>query len=211
VCKILAGAPNEEIKGMTSIRSFWVFWTLASLSVAAPLWGGTISTIGIDCPSQGAAGNGVSCAVDLFLVPGVTVEDLTFGLLVTPNDSAPALARGRLIFTDSIGPVDFESSQGNNATDVLWGSLDPALSGSLELGSMRFVLPASAVGQSYSVAITGASADDPNGDIVSLAIGPADTISVVPDPATGGLTAICLLALANPWAVRRRRATRPNA
>jgi hypothetical protein len=202
---------------MTSVRRFGVLWLLVGLSVAAPLWAGAINTLDIACPSQGTAGGSVLCAVNLFLIPGVTVEDFTFGVEVTPNDSAPALTTGKLTFSDSIGGAFVVTLGSNNSMAVIWDPLNQELSGSSDLGSVGFLLPASATsGQSYSVTITGASGADADADNVAVAPGPASTVSIpevgtgVPEPATGALLAMGLLALANPWAVRRRRAKRPN-
>jgi len=148
---------------------------LAGLSLGAviPLWGQ--SSIDINCSAQVSAGSSASCAVTLSLTGGATANNLTFGALVSPAGSAPALTSGLVSFSDSIGG-GFASETANSVA-VLWASISPALSGARTLGSISFVVPPGAnAGQTYSVAITGASASiSPGG---SLSIGPASSVTV---------------------------------
>jgi hypothetical protein len=141
-----------------------------------PLWGQ--NAIGLGCPSQAAAGSGVSCPVSLSLGAGVTLDNLTFGVSITPNGSAPALTAGQLSFSDSIGGAFKNTGGTNNAIGVMWSGLSPALSGSLAAGSVGFSLPAAAItGQTYSVVITGPSAS--LGDtVVSLSTGATNTVTI---------------------------------
>ena len=188
---------------MPSSRHLRILWLLVSLSAAAPVWG---SSIDIICPSHGPAGGSMSCALDLLLTAGVTMDSLTFGVIVTPNGSAPALTAGVLTFTDAIGGAFINTAGiGHNAIDALWAGLSPALSGSPHLGTVGFFLPLSATnGAAYSVIISGASGA--LGEIiVPLTIGPANTVSAtVPDPATGGMVALGLLAVANHMASKHK-------
>jgi uncharacterized protein (TIGR03437 family) len=149
---------------------------LVSLMTAIPSPGQ--NSIGIGCPSEGAAGSAVSCSVGLSLGAGVTVDYLTFGVSVTPNGGAPALTTGQLSFSDSIGDAFKPTGGTNNAISVVWSELSPALSGTVGLGSIGFSLPGAATsGQTYSVAITGASASL-GATLVSLSVGSASTVTI---------------------------------
>ena len=134
-------------------RRLWILGMLVGLLAVIPSWGQ--NSISIGCPSQAAAGSGVSCSMGLSLGAGVTLDNLTFGVSVTPNGGAPALTVGQLSFSDSIGGVSKSTGGTNNVIAAYWIGLDPVLSGSPALGSVGFSLPAAAIsGQTYSVAIT---------------------------------------------------------
>ena len=157
-------------------RRLWMLGLLVSPLAAIPSWGQ--SSINIGCPGQATAGSGVSCSMGLSLGAEATIDNLTFGVSVTPNNGAPALTTGQLNFSDSIGG-SFKSTGGtSNAIAVVWSGLSPALSGSPALGSVGFSLPASATtGQTYSVAITSASASL-GATVVNLSIGSVNTVSI---------------------------------
>jgi len=163
-------------------RRWWIPGLFVSLLAAIPSWGQ--NSISTGCPSQAAAASGVSCSMGLSLGAGVTLDNLTFGVSVTPNGGAPAVTVGQLTFSDSIGGA-FKSTGGTTyAIAVVWSSLSPALSGSPALGSIGFSLPASATaGQTYSVAITTASASL-GVTAVSLSIGSANTVTIPALPQT---------------------------
>jgi hypothetical protein len=122
--------------------------------------------------------------VSISLNNGITLNSLTFGVQITPTGAAPAFTSGSLTFTPAASITNVPVvSAGNtaNAVSVLWSSLSSALSGSnIALGTVTGTLPASAaVGQSYTVTVTGVSGA--NGSItVPLTVGAAGAITVAP-------------------------------
>jgi hypothetical protein len=108
-----------------------------------------------------APGGTFSIPITLSLASGVSVDQVTFGVEVTPNGSAPTLT-GQLSFTKDQSITDSVLANTNgasNAIGVLMGPLSLALSATRTLGVVTGRIPTNAVaGQSYTVTITGASA-----------------------------------------------------
>jgi uncharacterized repeat protein (TIGR01451 family) len=142
-----------------------------------------ISTHTVAAGSASAApGSAFSIPVTLTLTSGVTADALTFGLQITPVGSAPALT-GSLSFTKdgSITDAPFVSTGGtSNAISVVWSSLSTALSGTHVIGVIGGTVPSGAVsGQSYTVAITGASAAGGGGvNPIAVSAGANATLTV---------------------------------
>ncbi len=109
-----------------------------------------------------APGGQFSVPVTLFLTSGVSVDSVNFGVQITPSGGAPALT-GHLTFTEDpsvIGPVYPDTGGTSNSVGVILYPLSPPLSGTRTLGTVSGTIPASAtVGQNYTVAVTGASAN----------------------------------------------------
>ena len=111
-----------------------------------------------------------SIPISIALTGGATVNALTFGIQITPNGGAPALASGALHFTPSASIVDtplVNAGGTNNSVAVAWSSLTTPLANTAALGVVTGTLPANAaIGQSYTVTVTGAS-----GALNSVAVG----------------------------------------
>ncbi len=138
-------------------------------------------TLDVVCPTQAAPGVNVACFVNLTMVGAATIDSLAFTATVTPMGAAPALAAGQLGFSTSEGPPN-TTTAGNNSISVSWPSLQWPLNSSIQVGSVGFALPASAIaGQSYWVAITSASASV-SGIPLNLVPGLPTSISI---PASG--------------------------
>ncbi len=179
---------------MNTNRRFWILCLGLVLMAAAPAW--AQNSMGISCPSSGTAGTIVSCTLSLSLGSTVTADAFTFGLQVVPNGSAPAMTTnpGNLTFTDTLGLTTGNAgtkSATQSSIGVVWASFDvadgnPPLSGNIALGTVKFTVPAGAVGgQSYSVNITGADAKLGNADVpVSYPAPPAATVNVQTPAAT---------------------------
>lgn len=156
-------------------------WIVAALLAVLPLRGQ--NSISVGCPSQAAAGGAVACPVALSLVAGVTVDSLTLGVSVTPNGLAPALTQGQLSFSDLTGGAFSATAGTANAISVVWYNLSSPLGGSMSLGSVGFGLPAgAAIGRTYSVTITGASASLAD-NVISLGVGVPATVTIQDLPA----------------------------
>ena len=78
----------------------------------------------------------------LALDSGVTIDNLSFGVRITPNGSAPALT-GSLSFNNSLAaPPTFALPSGSDAISVAWLTLfNPALSGTVAVGSIAMTIP----------------------------------------------------------------------
>jgi uncharacterized repeat protein (TIGR01451 family) len=114
----------------------------------------------------------------LSLAASVGIDSLLFGLEVTQNGAAPALAQGQLSFSDAIGGGFATTGSTNNAISVLWATFSPVLSGQQLLATVSFSLPSGAtVAQTYTVTITAASASLSNKS-VSLTVGSAATVAI---------------------------------
>jgi hypothetical protein len=157
-----------------------LFWPAMAVAAAIPLCGQ--NSISINCPPQAAAGSSASCSVVLFLGVATTVNNLTFGVTVSPTGGAPALTSGTLRFADSIGG-GFAAPAGTDGIAVVWQGISPALSNTRTLGSVSFTMPAAATtGQTYSASFTGVSASMGNTS-VNVSTGAASSVSVpAPDP-----------------------------
>ncbi len=157
---------------------------------AIPLFAQSEGTIGMSC-TPAAAGSTASCSVSLSL-SGATVNNLAFGVTVSPTGSAPGLTSGTLGFTDSVGG-GFASPAGTNGISVVWAGISPALGGSQTLGSVSFTIPAAAsTGNTYSVSFTGVSASMGN-STVSISKGWPASVTV-PAPAELSITGPSSLA-----------------
>jgi trimeric autotransporter adhesin len=136
-----------------------------------------------------AAGPGLAfrIPITLSLANPASVDTLTFGLQITPAGSAPPLT-GFLKFVpdSSITVSPFASANGTaNSISVVWASLSPSLSGTHVLGVVSGTIPATAaLGQSYSIAITGAGAAY-NSNIVAVGSGADGTLTVATTYAAG--------------------------
>ena len=151
-----------------------------------------------------APGAAFSVPITLAMSGGVSVDALTFGVLITTNGGAPALT-GRLAFTKdaAIDDAPFASAGGtSNSISVVWASLSSALGGTRTLGVVTGTIPAGAAsGQSYTVVVTGVSAANgggtnpvavsagSNGAInVAIAASPAVMVSPTPGGVLAGLS-----------------------
>jgi hypothetical protein len=128
------------------------------------------------------------------------IDNLTFGVSVTPNGAAPALSTGKVTFTDATGDGPLVSAGStNNQVAVLYSGVSPLLTGTIALGTAGFTLPAGAGGgQSYSVTIANVSGSNDTVSpttVPSITIGAPSTVTV----SGGSLTAqtITFGALAN--------------
>uniref|UniRef100_Q02BD5 Conserved repeat domain n=1 Tax=Solibacter usitatus (strain Ellin6076) TaxID=234267 RepID=Q02BD5_SOLUE len=136
------------------------------------------SSLAITCPSQVTPGGIVACSLNLWNTFFSAIDTLAVGVTVTPNGSAPALTGGQIGFSDSSAVTNTGGTA--NSISLSWSNAYFSYS-SMPLGSLAFVLPASAAaGQSYSVAITSASASA-GGNPVTLVTGAPATL-VIPVP-----------------------------
>jgi uncharacterized protein (TIGR03437 family) len=166
---------------MSYPTSFRMYCLLLVVAAACPLRGQSV--IAVTCPIQASGGQVLSCPATLTLGAGVTVDSLTFGVIVTPLGEAPSLSSA-LSFSDSIGGA-FSGTDGvNSAISVIWADLSPSLSGTRSLGSIAISIPSSAEAtESYMVTITGASASLRN-TLVTLSAAPASAITISGTAAT---------------------------
>jgi hypothetical protein len=110
--------------------------------------------------AQGSPGGTLRIPVMLVLASGVTVDSVAFGLQITPNSGAPPLSGSLSFVTDPAlsAPSQVDAAAAPNLISVTWLGLTTPLSGTVWLGDVAMIVPASAaVAQTYSVAITGAS------------------------------------------------------
>ncbi len=137
------------------------------------------SSIAVGAASA-APGAAFSVPITLTLGSGVSVDALTFGLQITPVGSAPALA-GSLGFTpdNSITDTPFKSTNGTtNLISVVWSSLSTPISATHAVGVITGTIPSGATtGQTYTVAITGASATYLS-NLVTVGAGASATLTV---------------------------------
>jgi hypothetical protein len=107
----------------------------------------------------GSAGSTVNVPVTLTLNGSTTIDSVSFGFLVTPNGSAPAVTSGTLSFAAGPTmptPTFVDAGAGPNVISVSWLNLSTPLSGSVILGSVSVKIPGTAAsGQTYTVSITG--------------------------------------------------------
>jgi uncharacterized protein (TIGR03437 family) len=133
--------------------------------------------IDVTCPGQATAGSLVTCSVRLRLGASTIVDSFAFSVAVTPNGAAPALNSAPMGFADSIGGGVKTTDGTDNAMSVSWVKTSSAVFVA-QLGSLTFVLPASAVaGQSYTVTITSASASF-YGAPVNITPGVPNTVTI---------------------------------
>jgi hypothetical protein len=115
--------------------------------------------------------------VTLTLNPSVTVSSVTFGVQITPNGTAPALASNLGFTADPSVPGPLVTASATNL-GVFWSSFQIPLSGTVTLGTLIVPVPASAVvGQTYTLQITGPSGAL-NGTSTSLGPGTNGTLTV---------------------------------
>ncbi len=156
----------------------------ANYSAATPVVQSFQVTGNLLAAASVAAGPGraFNIPITLTLASGASVDSLTFGLQIAPVGSAPALT-GSLSFTpdSSITDTPFAKANGTtNAISVIWASLSSPLNGARALGVVSGTIPATAViGQSYTIAVTGASATY-NSTLVLLGAGTSGTLAVSP-------------------------------
>ena len=178
-----AGAKNVYMFGVDGggINSGWQTrgtWTATLDSGAA---------FTITCPSQVTTGSEIACSLAFPYSGPTQVDNLAFKVAVAPNGAAPALTTGQLGFSSRYTGAVTDTAGSANSISVAWTNVSPPnflyIGGySTPLGSLGFVIPASATpGQSYSVTISGANASM-GGIPVSLSIGLPVTISI---PAPG--------------------------
>jgi hypothetical protein len=128
-----------------------------------------------------APGGAFSIPVTLALNSGVSVGAITFGIQITPNGGAPPLT-GALSFAkdSSIADTPYFSAT-SNSVSVLWSSLTAAFSGTRVLGTVSGAVPATAAtAQSYTIVVTGASADSggPGTVTIPISAGPNGALKV---------------------------------
>jgi hypothetical protein len=146
----------------------------AAVAISNPAPGGGISgplTFSVTAGSAGtvtagsaqaSVGGAAHVPVTLSFSGVSSVDSVAFGAQITPDGSAPALT-GSLAFVPATGiptPTHLDTAAAPNMIAVDWVSLGTGFSVSpLRLGEIVVTLPPSAaVGQSYTVSITGASA-----------------------------------------------------
>lgn len=135
-----------------SKRGMWSLWLAASLFSAAPLLAQNTSSI-VCSPTTAAPGTQVSCALALNLQNSSPADAASIGITVTPGAGAPALT-GALSLTDNTGQgFASKTTSGTNGVSAAWGpGLSPQLTGNSPLGTVKFTIPATAVGlQTYTV------------------------------------------------------------
>jgi hypothetical protein len=137
----------------------------------------------------------------------VSVDQLSFGLSVLANVSAPALTANLSFQPDPAVPAPMvDTSGGVGSITVSWQGVAPALSGTIKLGEVLVPVPATATGgQSYTVQITAASASlagtsvpilkGPNALLTVTTVNPAPTLtSLSPSNGAQGGQAFTLTA-----------------
>jgi hypothetical protein len=121
-----------------------------------------------------------SIPVSVNLTGGATVNALTFSVQITPNGGAPALT-GSLGFTRNASIADtpvISPGEPSNTVGVAWSSLTTPLANNSVLGLVTGTLPASAaIGQTYAVAVTGATGAL-NSAAVALSAGAGGVLTV---------------------------------
>jgi hypothetical protein len=155
------------------------FCISAMVAIASAALPARADSISIGCPAQATGpGAAVSCTVTLSLGSD-QIDNLTFGVSVTPNGSAPALASGRLTYSDLIGGGNSNTGGTSNSISAYYVGI-AMLSGTVTLGTVGFNIPSGASpGQSYQVAITGASGlNDVTNASPALTIGVPPTVTL---------------------------------
>ena len=106
-------------------------------------------------PTQGTPGATVSIPVNLVLNAGVSLDSIAFGVSLTPNLDAPTIANPLTFQADASGPSpSLIHSEGNpTSIAVAYLNLPNPLSGTVHLGDIMAVIPASAsADQDYAAA-----------------------------------------------------------
>ena len=134
------------------------------------------NSIFLTCPSYVLAGRPATCSVSVSFVAGVNVTNLAFGIRVTPIGTTAALTSGELSFVDIVDAGSAINAPGVDYLAAAWLNANPPLFGTLTLGAVMFVIPATANG-SYSVAFTGADGTIGITDL-PIKLGPAATVRV---------------------------------
>jgi len=131
---------------------------------------------------NGSPGAPVSIPVVLNLNNGATVGALSFGVQLTPVNTAPAIAAGMAFQSDAALPVASGSptiSATNSNVGVFYGSFTASLTGQVTIGVVQVAIPATAaVGQTYTVHVTEADAAQ-GGTAVPLSAGADATVTLV--------------------------------
>jgi uncharacterized repeat protein (TIGR01451 family) len=144
----------------------------------------TTNTLTIPAAIGAAPSGTFSIPLTLALSGNTSIDSLTFALEVTPVGGAPALST-QLSFTpdSSITDTPLVSTNGTDyAISVAWSSFTKTgnLSGTRVIGTVTGTVPSgAAIGQTYTVTITGAGAT--NGgqvNLVTVTPGPNGTLTV---------------------------------
>src|SRR5579871_1491463 len=122
---------------------------------------GTVQGVVSPAPSGDTAGGTVRIPITLVANTGVSADKIAFSIQVTPDGVAPALT-GTLAFTPdaALGPATtVDTSGGAGMISLSWLTPASTVSGTQNLGTLLVTTPSSAaVGQTYTVQVTGATA-----------------------------------------------------
>ncbi len=151
--------------------------TSRTVQVTLAIGGGPQGTLGV-AGSSASPGSTVAVPVSLSLNSGVVADSISFGVQVSATGGAPAA--GALSFTASPDLPRPSVSNSTGTVSVAWiSAFNPALSGSLTLGTISFAIPSSAAGgQSYTVHVFSVAASDLGSNSVSLTAGSDAFVSV---------------------------------
>ncbi len=141
---------------------------------------GTVQGVVAIGPSGDTAGGTVRIPVTLVANSGISADKIAFSLQVIPNGSAPALT-GVMTFAPDAAlgtPTTMDTSGGAGVISLSWLSLAAAVSSTQHLGDLLVTTPSSAaIGQTYAVQVTGASASFQSAG-VALAGGSSSTLTI---------------------------------
>lgn len=130
---------------------------LASLTIAAPLWGQ--NKLLVSCPASANAGAKVSCQVSLSLQSGVQADSVDFTVSVSPT-------AGVATYTDTLGGG--LSTKSTTYASLLYSGIGP-ISGLTVIGSLGFTIPANAAGgTTYTASFTGAEVSYQGTDVAPV-------------------------------------------
>jgi hypothetical protein len=148
---------------------------------------GTMQGVVSVSPAAGTPGGAVRVPVTLVANSGISADKIAFSLQVTPNGSAPALS-GTLSFApdNALGtPTTTDTSGGAGLLSVGWLSPATTVGGTQHLGDVLITTPSTAaVGHTYSVQVTGASASLASSS-VALSAGSSSTVTISLDYLVG--------------------------
>jgi uncharacterized protein (TIGR03437 family) len=159
-------------------------------ALASTAWGqsGTFTlTSASGKPSFGSTTGTASVTVTAVLNSGVSVDSFSFGILVTPVGSAPAISMSGATFVknSSLTGGANQASTSNSIGVSITGNT-PKLTGTVQLGVLTIPIPSSAVnGQTYTLQFTKAdSGDSTTNTDYPITAGPNTTLTVVQTPAS---------------------------
>ncbi len=128
------------------------FSIVASLTPAGSVLAGFVAAL---------PGGQVRVPLSLNLNPGTTVDNVAFGVTITPSGSGANLT-GSLAFEKDAAmpaPSQLDTTAAPNALSLFWNNLASPLSGTVQLGNVVVNIPAlGASGHTYLLQITGADA-----------------------------------------------------